>query len=138
MKRRVKQSKGMIRGEIFSIEEVLNKIVPPCTRTKQALVDFGGNMIKMNSLRYQLFKEKGVTCCSCGLKGSYFVQEKHLEKERFHFNLYAIDSEGKEVLMTKDHIIPDSAGGQNHISNFQVMCQKCNTQKGNALIWSKS
>ena len=38
---------------------------------------------------------------------------------------------GEEVLFTKDHIIPKSKGGKNHISNYQTMCEPCNSEKGN-------
>lgn len=40
-----------------------------------------------------------------------------------------IDENGKEVLMTKDHIIPKSKGGANDISNYQTMCKRCNEAK---------
>lgn len=45
----------------------------------------------------------------------------------------AIDENGKEVLMTKDHIIPKSKGGADDISNYQTMCERCNEAKGNRL-----
>ena len=32
--------------------------------------------------------------------------------------------------MTKDHILPKSRGGKNHISNMQTMCCRCNSKKG--------
>ena len=47
----------------------------------------------------------------------------------FHFNLYA-EKDGESILMTKDHIIPRSKGGHNHISNLQTMCAICNKNKG--------
>lgn len=40
-----------------------------------------------------------------------------------------IDENGKEVLMTKDHVIPKSKGGANDISNYQTMCKRCNEAK---------
>ena len=48
-------------------------------------------------------------------------------------NLYAIDENGKEVLMTKDHILPKSKGGKDEIDNYQTMCIRCNEAKGNNL-----
>jgi len=35
--------------------------------------------------------------------------------------------------MTKDHIIPKSAGGANHMDNLQTMCDQCNNRKGSKL-----
>jgi hypothetical protein len=73
------------------------------------------------------------------LEGRFFVKEKHshVQGEKYHFNLYAIDDVGDEVLMTKDHIIPKrrgnrSDGGPDHISNYQTMCKPCNEAKGHA------
>jgi len=51
----------------------------------------------------------------------------------FHLNLYGFDENGEEVLMTRDHIIPVSRGGKNHLSNYQVYCWKCNIGKGGDL-----
>lgn len=48
--------------------------------------------------------------------------------------LYAVDQDGEEVMMTKDHIIPVSKGGKNTLENYQTMCRKCNVQKGNKLV----
>ena len=35
------------------------------------------------------------------------------------------------TLMTRDHILPKSKGGRDHISNMQTMCVDCNKAKGN-------
>ena len=89
-----------------------------------------GHNVKMWSLRYYNFKNNGTVCVSCGLKGEYFRLERHALGGRtsFHFNLYAVN--GNEILMTKDHIIPKSKGGKNHLNNLQTMCTKCNCRKG--------
>ena len=92
----------------------------------------GSISVKMYSLRYNLFKENGVTCINCGLKGKYFSLEQDLypsNPDRFHFNLYGIRDD-VPVLITKDHIVPKCSGGRNTMSNFQVMCTTCNTLKG--------
>lgn len=116
----------------YSIEEVLNKIKPN-VRKKESYVDFDGDLIKMNSHRYHLFATKGTTCVNCGLQGEFFAKEKTIPDERPHFNLYAIDQYGNEVLMTKDHILPKSKGGKDHIDNYQTMCAPCNVAKGDTL-----
>lgn len=123
------------RKEIYSIEEVEEKVKDVLFEKKRNLskVDFDGDMIKGNSQRYQTFFTKGCRCVKCGIEGKYFVKEKHLKDISFHLNLYAIDESGKEVMMTKDHIIPKSKGGANDISNYQTMCERCNEAKGNRL-----
>ena len=87
--------------------------------------------VKMWSLRYQLFYTKGITCVGCGISGSYFALERFRDgcENKGHFNLYSLTN-GYEILMTKDHIIPKAKRGKDHISNFQVMCTTCNLLKG--------
>lgn len=119
------------RKEIYSIEEVEEKVKDVLFEKKRNLskVDFDEDMIKGNSQRYQTFFTKGCRCVKCGIEGKYFVKEKHLKDISFHLNLYAIDENEKEILMTKDHIIPKSKGGANDISNYQTMCKNAMKQK---------
>jgi len=66
-----------------------------------------------------------------GIEGKFFALEQNgMDNNRFHFNLYALDENGNEVLMTKDHIVPSSEGGKNVIDNLQTMCIICNNKKG--------
>jgi hypothetical protein len=48
-----------------------------------------------------------------------------------HFNLYAALPDGSRILMTKDHIVPKSCGGEDADGNFQTMCTTCNNLKSN-------
>lgn len=122
--------KGYIRKEIYSIEDILSRTVPVNIRNSESRADFDGDLIRMNSHRYELFKEKGVKCITCDIEGKYFAKERDINAKSYHFNLYAINGEGKEVLMTKDHIIRKREGGIDHISNYQTMCVICNNRKG--------
>ena len=97
---------------------------------------FDGDAIHMDSLRYLTFATSGIECVECGIKGLYFAKETddcYSENPRYHLNLYAKNNKGKEVLMTKDHIIPKSLGGRNNIQNLQTMCCNCNYKKGSNL-----
>jgi len=79
-----------------------------------------------------LTKLKGVKCATCGIEGIYFYKERGGIRDKiFHVNLYGVNDEGEEVLMTKDHIKPKSKGGMDHIDNMQTMCYICNSKKGN-------
>jgi len=87
--------------------------------------------VAMGSHRYQLFAEKGVTCAECGIAGTYFAIEKDLSgsTNKYHLNLYGVKADGKEVMLTKDHIVPRSKGGKNLMSNYQTLCFDCNNRK---------
>lgn len=98
--------------------------------------EFHGHMVKMTALRFRTFR-KHLDCVCCGTKASYFALEfrkgKKFNDKTPHFNMYGINKNGNEVLMTKDHIIPKSKGGPDHIDNMQTMCTHCNRKKGNKL-----
>jgi 5-methylcytosine-specific restriction endonuclease McrA len=125
----------LLRKETYSIEEVRDKVKDVLFEKDKRLakVDFDGDLIKGNSQRYQTFFTKGCKCVVCGIEGKYFAKERHLQDKTYHLNLYAVDDNGEEILMTKDHILPRSKGGIDDISNYQTMCKLCNEAKGNKL-----
>lgn len=127
----------MIRaGRKYSIEEVFSKLPEYIkqgqwdTKRKEK-ADFDGDKIKVTSQRLQTFYLKGTKCVCCGLEGSYFVKEKAVPEENYHFNFYGLNENSEEVLFTKDHIYPKSKGGKDSVENFQTMCVLCNKEKGN-------
>lgn len=87
-----------------------------------------GYNVYTRSLRYMTFYQKGCKCVVCGKEGTHFTLDSGADNpDRKHFNLRADDG----TLMTRDHIIPKSRGGREHISNMQTMCVDCNKAKGN-------
>ena len=119
--------KGFIRKEIIPISEVENAVkdVMFCKNKRDSYVNIRGDIIKGNSQRFQTFFTKGLKCSCCGREGKYFAKEKDLNAARYHLNLYAINNDWDEVLMTKEHIIPLYKGGKNDVTNFQIICEKC-------------
>ena len=115
------------KGRKYLPEEIFPYVLPSLGNKKQK-VDFDGDMIKVTSDRLVAFKIS-LACATCGLKGSFFVKERSPQTKVFHFNLYAINDQGEEILMTKDHIIPKSKGGKNNPKNYQTMCRICNAEK---------
>jgi 5-methylcytosine-specific restriction endonuclease McrA len=85
------------------------------------------------SARMRLFKTSQ-TCVICGTKGTIFRLESSHLNDKPHLNLYTTEKKTKKgefVIMTKDHIIPRSKGGDTEMENLQVMCDECNVKKGN-------
>ena len=119
--------KGMIRENTFSIEEIFNLLQNSMkNNTPYIIVD--GEEVHSDSQRYQVFMNYGCTCSKCGLKASYFALERYKEQPRYHLNLYGMKN-GREILFTKDHIIPKAKGGKNTMDNYQTMCAVCNREK---------
>lgn len=132
---RFSERENVVRKGIYTVEYTKSKIQNHMFDENKIKVDFDGDMVKANSQRYQTFFTKGCKCAMCGIVGKYFAKERCKNQKTYHLNLYAIDKNGKEVLMTKDHIIPKSKGGIDDISNYQTMCEECNFKKGNKLIY---
>ena len=122
------QCQDLDRDMVVQLKDVFDNITSSKTKPR---VDIGGDLVKMTSQRYKLFN-KSTICVTCGCEGTFFVKEKHRNDELYHLNLYAI-VDGFAVLMTKDHIIPKSKGGKNHLTNYQTMCQPCNQEKADTV-----
>lgn len=126
--------KGYYRKATYKLTEIFLLLKPYLNvnkNKKYAEVKIDEDFIYANSQRYQTFYYKGIKCSCCGLKATYFAKERNITGNRYHLNLYGVDSNGKEVLFTKDHIYPHSKGGINDITNYQTMCEKCNNNKSN-------
>lgn len=126
------------RKESYKPEELLN-FLPDTSligtkEIRKIKKDYNGDLIKLGSDRYFTFS-KSLHCAFCNIKGSVFYKERIINRhgtpcsETFHFNLYAIDNNGQEVLMTKDHIVPVAKNGENSIHNYQTACTRCNLKK---------
>ena len=77
--------------------------------------------------RLKVFKHKGLKCVRCSLTGN-IVRLIRKGCGSIHLDLYSNDT-----LMTIDHILPKSKGGNNHLNNLQPMCCNCNLKKGNKI-----
>ena len=117
-----------------SIEEVLSKVDENTPKYKSEI--FQGVEVNIGIPNLKVFKMKGTKCVGCGIEAHGFYLEKTPGNFVFsiyndwHLNLYATDARGREVLMTKDHIIPRSKGGPDKLENYQPMCEPCNRDKG--------
>jgi 5-methylcytosine-specific restriction endonuclease McrA len=114
----------------YTVDEVLNL----ATTERRAEAVFEGYRVRLDSLRYQVFKQS-LSCARCGLEGEFFLLQHAADggpEDRAHFNLYGRLPDGELVLMTKDHTHPKSKGGRDHVSNLRTMCFPCNFQKADS------
>lgn len=93
--------------------------------------------VSMASLRLRCLKVRGLNCEQCGLQAQYFAVERHSHKaNRYpapHLNLYGLDQQGREVMLTRDHYVPLAKGGHNGVSNARVLCERCNRKKSDKM-----
>lgn len=94
-----------------------------------------------DGVKFKYFPQKALTfaksykCIACG------VQATEVRIERMngcynkvygkpHLNVYAVLND-YEVLMTVDHNVLKSKGGADSETNFNTMCETCNSMRGN-------
>lgn len=125
------------RVATFSKEEVL-PFVPELSDRATVIKYFAGHKISLSRIRYRMFALKGTRCVQCGIEGTFFALERHKgakevgKEKKYHFNVYAVSSNGKEVMLTVDHIKPKAKGGSNKMKNLQPMCERCNIEKADS------
>jgi len=116
-----------LKPESYAIDEIVEYI-----NSDESYVILNDTRVKVEGLRLNTFT-KHTVCSSCGRAGSHFrIASKKKKKNgphTFHLCLWSDD----KIQMTKDHIIPKSKGGADHLSNMQCMCTKCNMKKGNKI-----
>jgi hypothetical protein len=115
--------------KFYNLEEIFNLLVHTVSKSKKKKTIIVGELVKVSSLRLTTFKEKGIKCCSCDRVGTHFRLQRQFKEPFFHLALWSDD----DVEMTKDHIVPKSKGGYDHLDNMQTMCAKCNSKKRNVV-----
>lgn len=91
------------------------------------------------SVRHQMYFEKGTTCVTCGRAATHVIawrEKRYADAVGFkglHVDLISVADNGRETLMTADHIIPKSKGGPKTVENFQPMCSPCNQAKADTV-----
>ena len=126
-----------IRKSKHSLEEIealLDKKNYPVKSeeiNKKIKINFNGEIIRKHSIKKLVFFLKGYKCANCGIEGRFFALENIGGIQNgYVLNLYSVNHEGKEILMTIDHIISKAKGGGNNLRNLQPMCLGCNEIKG--------
>jgi len=114
------------RFSVHTVKEILGHIA---SGQEQAWLN--GFPVGLTSVRLRTYL-KGTECVHCGLRASFFAVEVNTGSP--HLNLYGLNDRGHAVMMTSDHIVPKSRGGdKNDVANRQCLCTKCNGKKSNRL-----
>lgn len=114
-------------------KEEIESVLKACVMSKPlGRVGIRHYPIVTDTDRYENLYYNGCKCAKCGLEAEFAAIEKEEKsKDKFHINVYVIDDRGKELMLTKDHIYPRALGGYDNLCNYQVLCEKCNSKKGN-------
>lgn len=112
---------GMQQGHTRVINYPVGRILPEMLNTADHEEDvygsFHGYKVKLTSKRYDVFKVSN-KCYKCGLEGtSMGLDTSGGKKKNAHFNLYGIDADDKEVLLTK--------GTAHDPEGYKTTCKKC-------------
>lgn len=96
---------------------------------------------KYSSLRnrknLQLLEKQNWQCNNCSCTAFEIIVKYDEKRFDIYRHVYGINSSGKEILMTEDHIIPKSKGGGRG-DNIQILCEDCNHKKANKIIKQNS
>lgn len=103
----------------------------PTLKKSLTCVSIHQNDKKFNIENLRTFALHGCTCVRCGRTGTKVIAWED-KGHSLHVDLFA-ESDGKLVMMNRDHIVPKSLRGANSVWNYQPMCIKCNCKKGNVM-----
>jgi hypothetical protein len=122
-----------LRYEIVPLEEVIDDIFLHWEYRDAHIQRHNGKWVGISSIRMKTFgrafkSNQGLKCVSCGCEGEFFAVETTPGQESPHYNLYGLKN-GVEVLFTHDHILARALGGVDDLSNTQLMCSPCNSNK---------
>ena len=123
----------------MSVEEGLALIRTHMRKTKnqqKKRVMVMGQEVALNSLRLYTFASKP-TCCSnpeCSTPAAFFAVEMQCKdgkpvNSHYQLNMYGKSKQGHDVLMTHDHTLARSLGGEDGLANTSTMCKSCNQKK---------
>ena len=121
------------RAVRLGLDEGLD-MIKQVSNNRQVTV-MGKYLLPKKSRRLSLFEDGQLFCCKCGLEGKHWYIEKDMRDPNKHHSLqfYGFDKQGVERMLTWDHIVPKSLGGNDSMHNGQIMCHPCNRDKSNSI-----
>lgn len=89
-----------------------------------------GRVIRLSETAKVVIRDE-FSCVDCGREAEFFgvYRAKNNHKDSYGVIFFHLEN-SRVVIHTKDHIIPKSRGGPNHMDNYQNLCTLCNSKKG--------
>lgn len=123
-----------------TVHEVIDRVLTLQERYRPIPWDIEGDAVRMTDNLRAILRD-GPWCRACRMVGTVVYRERQREsypqsqrRRRKHMDwtlaFYCIDADGQEVQLTRDHIRPRLLGGSDRGHNIQVLCKRCNEQKG--------
>lgn len=123
---------SLIKLREYSIKEIETEIkdlvlsnITSNPSSAKLYADIDGEDVRVLNDKYKVFFTNGYKCAFCGIEAQKFVLEKYTEHPSWaHLNLYTVDKNGKDVLMSIEKIDRENAKEFRH-ERFVTICEKC-------------
>jgi hypothetical protein len=101
---------------------------------KNSRIVAGREIALCAGIKLFISSSRPITCYNCDCSADRWIMGKgKRENGRPTLNLFGTRSDGKLLMMTRDHIIPRSMGGLDLIENLRPACEICNNNRGSEM-----
>lgn len=116
-----------------TVEYEVAEILARLTKKRSFILPRNGGRARMSHLLHHIHREGRTECAICSTPAIKVVAIDVTDRSRkpITHSIRFLTANGS--YLSRDHIIPRSAGGSNHHENIQILCQSCNLQKNDTI-----